>query len=29
MFYNGNNMGYDGFGCAKASGIALDDDGSA
>ncbi|MGA7780207.1 MAG: hypothetical protein WCA85_21205 [Paraburkholderia sp.] len=25
MFYNGNNMGYDGFGCALARGIAVDE----
>ncbi|WP_198665384.1 hypothetical protein [Paraburkholderia kururiensis] len=25
MFYNGNNMGYDGFGCAKATGVTLDE----
>ncbi|CAG9213038.1 conserved hypothetical protein [Paraburkholderia sabiae] len=24
MFYNGNNMGYEGFGCAQADGVVLD-----
>jgi hypothetical protein len=24
MFYNGNNMGYDGFGCAEAKGVTLE-----
>jgi hypothetical protein len=25
MFYNGNNMGYDGFGCARANAVTLDE----
>lgn len=26
MFYNGNNMGFDGFGCAQATGVTLEGD---